>query len=142
MSLNVANCPKCGKVYVKNIINDICPSCVKAIDLQCETCIKYLRENRGTSLQDLSDATEVPVTTIIKFMRDGRITTVANRNLFYPCEVCGTDIRERNMCDSCRQKLKKDVRNTIEDHKREETLRKQENHVSFKISDRLKDRSK
>jgi predicted amidophosphoribosyltransferase len=142
MSMNVANCPKCGRVYVKNLMHDICQACVKEIDTQCETCIKYLRENRGISLEMLSEATEVSQSLIIKFMREGRISVMGNRNIFYPCEVCGSDKREKNMCDSCRQKLKKDVRNTMEDHRRIEDQKRVENNASFKISDRLKDRSK
>jgi flagellar operon protein (TIGR03826 family) len=142
MTMNVANCPKCGRVYVKNPMHDICPACIKAIDMQCESCIKYLREHRGISLEELSEATQVPPAIIIKFLREGRISVMGNRNLFYPCEVCGNGIREKNMCDSCRQKLKKDVRNTMEDHRRLEDQRRQDNKVSFKISDRLNDRSK
>jgi flagellar operon protein (TIGR03826 family) len=142
MSMNVANCPKCGRVFVKSNLADICQACLKASDIQCEACIKYLRENRGISLQELSDQTEVPMATIIKFMREGRISVMSNRNISYPCEVCGTDIRERSMCDSCRQKLKKDVRNTMEDHNREAALKQQDNQVSYKISDRLRDRLK
>lgn len=142
MSMNVANCPKCGRVYVKNIMHDICPACVKDIEKQCETCIKYLREHRGISLEELSDATEVSQSHIIKFMREGRISIMGNKNIFYPCEVCGENIRERNMCDSCRQKLKKDVRNTMEDHRRIEDQKRIENKVTYNISDRLNDRSK
>ena len=142
MSMNVANCPKCGRVYVKNIMHDICPACVKDIEKECETCVKYLRENRGISLQELSEATDVSQSHIIKFMREGRISIMGNRNIFYPCEVCGNNIRERNMCDSCRQKLKKDVRNTMEDHQRMEDQKRIENKATYKISDRLNDRSK
>ena len=140
--MNVANCTKCGKVFVKNLMNDVCPSCVKASELLYEVCITHLKANRGITLQELSDATEVPMSQILKFMRDGRISVMGNRNLFYPCEVCGEDIRESNMCDSCRQKLKKDLRNTMEDHKRDEALKKKETVDAFRISDRLKDRQK
>jgi flagellar operon protein (TIGR03826 family) len=140
MAMNVANCPKCGRVYVKNLMHDICQACVKEIDTQCETCIKYLRENRGISLAALSEATEVPQSLIIKFLREGRISVMGNRSISYPCEVCGEGIREKNMCDSCRQKLKKDVRNTMEDHRRIEDQKRVDNNASFKISDRLKDR--
>jgi flagellar operon protein (TIGR03826 family) len=142
MSINVANCTKCGKVYVKNPMYDICPACVKEIDLQCEICVKYLREHRGITLEELSDATEIPQSVIIKFIRDGRISVMGHQNLSYPCEVCGTRIREKNMCESCRLKLKKDVSNSLEDHRRVEDQRRQENKVSFKISDRLNERPK
>jgi flagellar operon protein (TIGR03826 family) len=140
MAMNVANCPKCGKVYVKNLLHDICPACVKANDLQCDTCIKYLKENRGITLQQLSDETEVPISLIIKFIREGRISVLGHRNMAYPCEVCGDDIRERNMCDSCRQKLKKDVSNTMEDHRRLEDQKKKDTLAAFKISDRFENR--
>jgi flagellar operon protein (TIGR03826 family) len=140
MSINVANCTKCGRVYVKNLMHDICQVCVKEIDTQCETCIKYLRENRGITLAALSEATEVSQSLIIKFLREGRISVMGNRNISYPCEVCGEEIRERNICESCRQKLKRDVRNTMEDHRRIEDQKRLENNASFKISDRLKDR--
>jgi flagellar operon protein (TIGR03826 family) len=142
MSMNVANCPKCGKVYVKNLLHDICQACVKEIDQQCDTCIKYLREHRGISLEELSEATEISQSLIIKFMREGRISIMGNRNIVYPCEVCGVGIREKNMCDSCRQKLKKDVRNTMEDHRRIEEQKQIESKVSYKISDRLNGRLK
>ena len=36
----------------------------------------------------------------------------------YPCEVCGTSIRENTICESCRSKLVKDVRNNTEDERR------------------------
>lgn len=142
MSMNVANCPKCGKVYVKNLQHDICQSCVKENEKHCENCILYLRQHKGISLDELSEATEVSKALIVKFMREGRISVMGNRNIYYPCEVCGESIRERNICDSCRQKLKKDVRNTMEDHRRIEDQKKAENKVSYKISDRLNDRSK
>jgi flagellar operon protein (TIGR03826 family) len=140
MGLNVANCPKCGKVYVKNIIHDICPACVKANDLQCETCIKYLREHRGITLGELSEATEVHIAQIAKFMREGRISIIGSPHIMYPCEACGTGIREKSLCDSCMQKLKKDVRNTMEDHRRDEENKRKDNIASYKISERLKDR--
>jgi flagellar operon protein (TIGR03826 family) len=141
MGMNVANCPRCGKVYVKNH-RDVCPACIKEIDLQLENCLKYLKQNRGTTIQDLSEATEVPVKQIAKFIREGRISIIGAPNMTYPCEVCFTPIRESNICESCRQRLAKDVTNSKEDEDREKEIRKQENKVTFNITDRLKDRLK
>lgn len=140
MSMKVANCPKCGKVYVKNTLHDICPACVKELDLQCETCIKYLRANRGIDLKELSEATEVPMTLISKFIREGRISIMGSPNMSYDCEVCGKSIREKTICESCRSKLVKDLSNSKEDEKRTLELEKQENNTAFRISDRLRDR--
>jgi flagellar operon protein (TIGR03826 family) len=139
MSLNVGNCPRCGKLYAKNP-KDLCPACVKEIELQYETCSKYLRENKGSTIQQLSDATETPVKQIVKFIREGRIAINNMPNISYPCEVCGTEIRESNICESCRSRLAKDVSNIEEDRKRAEGQRKEGGNVTFNIKDRLNDR--
>jgi len=143
---NISNCPKCGKVFVKSNISDICQSCVRELDLQCENVLKYLKEHRGITLQQLSDETGVPLGTIAKFMREGRISIMHAPNISYPCEVCGVEIREKSMCASCLQKLRKDYSNTREDEKRafdrEEDSRRQQKLTAFKITDRLQERKK
>jgi flagellar operon protein (TIGR03826 family) len=139
MSLNVANCPRCGKLYAKNA-RDLCPACVKEIDLQYDKCLKYLRDNRGCTMQELSDATETPVQQIMRFIREGRINIKNSPNMSYPCEVCGTPIQDQLMCDPCRQRLAKDVSNNEEDRQRAEQLKKQESQMTYNIRDRLKDR--
>lgn len=142
MSLNAANCPRCGRLFMKNI-KDVCPSCIKEIEKQYERCLKYLRENRDCTIQELSDETEVPSRQIVKFIREGRISIVNAPNMSYPCESCGTLIRENTICDNCRSRLSKDYRNLSEDEKRREVLKQQEKeNISYNIRDRLKDRLK
>ncbi|MBD0384186.1 TIGR03826 family flagellar region protein [Paenibacillus sedimenti] len=139
MSMNVANCPRCGKIFVKGFM-DVCPNCKKEIEQQYEKCLKYLRDNRGATVQELTEATEVSIKQITKFIREGRISIMNAPNMSFPCEVCGTLIRENTMCDPCRTKLVKDVRNNAEDQRRSEELKKQEGKVSFNIQERLRDR--
>lgn len=142
MSLNVANCPRCGRIFVKNP-HGVCPACVKEIDLQYEACVKYLRDNRGCNIQELSDATEVPYRQIVKFIRDGRISIMNAPNMSYPCESCGTLIREGTICEPCRQRLSKDIRHVTEDDKRrEEQEASKEQHTIYNIKDRLNNRNK
>jgi flagellar operon protein (TIGR03826 family) len=139
VSMNVANCPQCGRVYVKGI-KEVCPNCLKEIELQFDNCSKYLRENRSTDLHDLSEATEVSIRQITKFIREGRISIKNFPNMAYPCESCGDAIREGQICDSCRSKLSKDVNHSFEDEARRQERLRQDNKLSFKIQDRLKDR--
>ncbi|TBL72989.1 flagellar protein [Paenibacillus thalictri] len=142
MSLNVGNCPRCGKIYVKNI-HGICPHCIKEMELQYEKCLKYLREYRSCTLQELSEATDVPMQIITKFIREGRISIKHNPNMSIACEVCGGPIREGLMCESCRGRLLKDVSNMSEDEQRNKLLAEQKQEgISFKIKDRLNDRLK
>jgi flagellar operon protein (TIGR03826 family) len=139
MSMNVANCPRCGKIFVKGF-NDVCPNCVKEIEQQYEKCVKYLRENKGAAITELSEAMEVSIKQITKFIREGRISIMNAPNMSYPCEVCGNLIRENTICEPCRSKLVKDVRNNTEDERRRIEQDSKDNQVSFKIKDRLQDR--
>ncbi|MCS7459957.1 flagellar protein [Paenibacillus doosanensis] len=139
MSLNVDNCPRCGKIYVKNNFS-LCVNCIKEIDQQYEKCLNYLRENRSCYLYELSEATGVSIKQITKFIREGRISIANHPNMSYNCEVCNTPIRVHTICDSCRQKLSKEASNMQEDEQRKQKLQKEGNHMSYNIQDRLRDR--
>lgn len=102
--MNLGNCPRCGRLYALNF-KDICPSCIKDIELEYEKCLDFLRKEKTATIQEVSDATEVSIKQITKFIREGRISIANNPNMMYPCEVCGTLIREGTMCDTCRQRL-------------------------------------
>jgi len=119
MNLNIANCPRCGKIYSRGI-RDVCNSCHKEIEQEYEKCVEYLKENRGATIYEVSDATGVTVRQITKFIREGRISMVGTPNLSYPCESCGTLIRQGNLCDECRTRLTKQVRKVTESDTRKE----------------------
>ncbi|MCM3134938.1 flagellar protein [Paenibacillus polysaccharolyticus] len=106
--MNLGNCPRCGRLYALNF-RDVCSNCIKEIEQEYQTCVDYLRENKGANIQELSDETEVSIKTITKFIREGRISIENAPNMMYPCEVCGMLIREGHMCDSCRTRLTKDL---------------------------------
>lgn len=139
MSMNVANCPRCGKIYVKGFA-EVCPNCLKDLEQQYEKCVKYLRENKGVNINELSEATGVAVKQITKFIKERRISIVNAPNMAYPCEICGTVLRENVICETCRLKLVKDTRNNAEDERRVEERKQQENRMTFNIQDRLKNK--
>ena len=127
VGINIANCPRCGKIFAKGI-RDICPACYQQVEQEYERCVKYLRENRGTTINELSDAVNVSVKQITRFIREGRISLYNAPNMSYPCEVCGILIREGGMCDACRARLQQDVNRVKELDKQKlelERLRKQ-----------------
>jgi flagellar operon protein (TIGR03826 family) len=139
VSMNVANCPRCGRIFVKGI-QEVCPNCTKEIDLQLDKCIKFLRENRGSTLDEVSEANDVPVRQIMKFIRQGRISIIRYPNMGYPCEVCATHIREGSICESCRSKMVEDMANSQEDEARRQEKIRQQSKVGYNIHDRLNER--
>lgn len=132
MSLNIANCPRCGRIFAPGM-KDVCSSCVKEVEEQYERCVQYLRENSGATITEVSENTEVPIKQITKFIRDGRISLLNAPNMSYPCDVCGILIREGNMCEACRKRLTHDVHTLKEqEQRRREELRKS---LTYKTKD-------
>ncbi len=139
MGMNIDNCAKCGKIYVKNL-KDMCPACLKEIELQYERCLQYLKENKACKIEELSDATEVSVKQIAKFIREGRISIKNSPNMDYPCDICGTAIRENKICEPCRLRLANDASNVEHSDKLKQEQLQHDNTIAYRISDRLKDR--
>lgn len=118
--MNLDNCPRCGKLFTKNF-RDVCPACIRDIDKEYEKCADFLRKNRGATIYEVSEATEVSMKQITKFIREGRISLFDAPNMSYPCEVCGLLIRDNHMCEACRKKLVKSVNQM---HSQQETAKK------------------
>lgn len=112
--MNLDNCPRCGRLFAKGI-RDVCPSCMKEIDKEYQHCADFLRENKGATIHEVSDATGVSIRQISKFIREGRISIVNAPNMSYPCESCGTLIRDSHLCDDCRTRLTKAARTMKDD---------------------------
>lgn len=133
--MNVDYCPRCGKLYAKNVLG-MCHACYKELDKMYEACVEYLRKHRGCDIQQLSAETGVSVKQIIKFIREGRISIMTNPNMTIPCEVCGKDIREGTICESCRSKLNKDIQRMHgEERHREEMQEIERARSTYQIRD-------
>lgn len=113
--MNLGNCPKCGKLFAMNF-RDMCQECSKGIENEYHLCSDYLREQKGATMAELSEATNVTIRQITKFIREGRISVIDAPNLSYPCEVCSTTfIQEGNMCPSCKARLTKELNQSLRD---------------------------
>lgn len=108
--MSLSYCPRCGKLFARGI-RDVCNACIENIEKEYERCVEYLRQHKGATIHEVAEATEVSVKQITKFIREGRISTHNMPNLSVPCEVCGLPIQEGVMCQSCRNKLQRDLRN-------------------------------
>lgn len=107
---NLVYCPRCNKLFAKHF-REVCNNCHHELEKDYERCIEYLRKNKGLTIQQLAEDTEISIKQITRWIREGRISLMDAPNMTYPCEVCGTLIRESNMCDSCRGRLQKDMKN-------------------------------
>jgi flagellar operon protein (TIGR03826 family) len=106
----LANCPICGKLFVKGV-RTVCPDCFKEEEEAFEKVYSYIRqkENRMATIPEVSEATGVDEDLIIKFVKEKRIQTVNFPNLFYGCERCGKPIQEGKICSDCRVEIRKEL---------------------------------
>ncbi|MCY7779186.1 TIGR03826 family flagellar region protein [Bacillus haynesii] len=103
----LANCPRCNALFMKSSFQTVCASCLKEEERAYETVYKFLKkqENRQSTMFQIVEKTGVEEELILKFIRQKRIQISNFPNLGYPCERCGTLIREGRYCMSCEQDL-------------------------------------
>lgn len=139
------NCPKCGKLFIKGM-KDVCKDCFKIEEEEYLTVSIFLRdrENKQATIYDASEATEVSVKQIKKFIRQGRISIEGFPNMGYPCESCGELTKDGNFCSSCRSKLNRDVDNMMKAEKsRQDEERHKPKDMGYRqIKEKFNDRTK
>ncbi|WP_098571387.1 flagellar protein [Bacillus sp. AFS073361] len=99
----LGNCPKCRKLFLRT--RDLCDACYQKQEDDYLKASAYLRENPGSTIQEVSDKTMVSVTQIRHFIVARRIFAGQFPNLSYPCETCGEMIRTGRTCNSCMDTL-------------------------------------
>lgn len=99
---SLSNCPVCGSLFVKGI-RSVCQECHQAVEERFERVYTFIRrrENRTATIEETEEATGVAKDEIVKFIREGRIQLAQFPKLGYPCEKCGTLIREGRLCQDC-----------------------------------------
>jgi uncharacterized protein len=86
-------------------MRDICDECYKKQEDDYQKAATFLRDYPGTTIQELSDETEVSVAQIRQFILTGRILVSDFPNLSYSCEICGKKIKVGRICSSCNDSI-------------------------------------
>ncbi|HLR65657.1 TIGR03826 family flagellar region protein [Virgibacillus alimentarius] len=120
----IANCSRCDSVYVKNI-RDICRKCYEEEEKAFETVYRFLikRKNREATISEIAAVTDVDELLIIKFMKEGRLSTSKFSKLAYPCKKCGVPINSGRLCGRCSETLLEELEQH-EKAKKEKTTNK------------------
>ncbi|WP_456277624.1 TIGR03826 family flagellar region protein [Bacillus sp. AK128] len=116
----LANCPQCDKLFVSTPVQDVCPACYKEEQDLFNKVYDFIRkkENRTATLVEVSEATEVEETLVIKWIRMGKLKLAQFPNLGYPCEKCKTIIRQGRVCDSCAKGIQTDLKKLQDEEER------------------------
>lgn len=103
--MSLASCQKCKKLFQK-VRKNICPACEAAEEDYYEIVRKFLSENPGHNVEQVSEATGVPVDTVLRFVSDGRIEAQGIA-MNVPCGQCGQPAisATKRLCQACLEKL-------------------------------------
>ena len=107
--METINCPRCGKLFLK-FIEPICPPCVKEEEEIFERVRLYVKEHPNCSIKEASDACDVPVKRILKYIRDGKLEASHGMAGEITCGKCGKPILIGRMCDICANEASSQVK--------------------------------
>lgn len=124
-TLNVRNCPKCGKVFAF-AGKPICPRCQEAEEEIFETVRRYIKDNGDESIDQVAEATGVTVKKILRYIKAGKIELIGDDGAIqYPCERCGKLINKGSYCADCAEQMKDSFNKTFkkpEEPKKKKTV--------------------
>lgn len=72
--MSLINCTDCGKLHIrKNNVSKFCKECSEKYEQRFRFFKDQLAENRGMTLQELSEKTGISIKVIMEWVREGRI---------------------------------------------------------------------
>ena len=106
--MSIRNCPDCGKLfefYVKNL----CPDCITQEENDFGAIVAFLKDNPGTKVPEISEATGIGANKIIKMLKSGRLISVCEQHgiVLLTCEHCGIPIAKGHLCPQCCESMSK-----------------------------------
>ncbi|MFZ5353334.1 MAG: TIGR03826 family flagellar region protein [Bacillota bacterium] len=102
---DIRNCPRCGRVF-SYVGRPICNNCLNAEEDEFKRVKDYIYDNPGANMSEVSEATDVSVEKIMRFLRDERLEIVSGEgNMILECERCSKAIKTGRFCETCKDEL-------------------------------------
>lgn len=84
----------------------LCPICRDEMEEKFQEVKKFISENKGVSMQQVSEECDVQSTWIQKWLREERLELMEGSAITLDCESCGAPIRSGRLCNKCVDKFK------------------------------------
>lgn len=123
--MEVTNCKGCGKLFNYLSGPQLCPTCVKALDLKFEQVKEFVYDNPGVGIQEVSDEMEVSVSQIKKWIREEKLSFSDDSMIGLECEGCGATIKTGRFCKVCKDQLARGLQNAYPKPKPEPEKKKE-----------------
>lgn len=131
--MDVRNCKQCNKVF--NYIGGVplCPECMKKAEDKFDDVKAYIYDHPKCGMQEVSDAMEVSVAQIRKWLKEERLAFSEDSEIALNCEKCMKKILTGRYCNACKKELENQFTGLYrqEDKKHPVEKKKVENRMRF-----------
>ncbi|MGN0161846.1 MAG: FeoC-like transcriptional regulator [Lachnospiraceae bacterium] len=105
--MEVRNCRNCGKLfnYIGGSYRSLCPACIDKLEEKFQEVKAYVEDNRGVTMNDLTQRFEVDARQIEKWVREERLCFAEDSPIGIGCEKCGKMIKTGKYCPACAQEM-------------------------------------
>jgi hypothetical protein len=103
------NCEKCGKLF-SSLSSRLCEECREEEEAMLKRAKEELYRHPGLGMMELVQRLDIPVETLEKFVREGRLVLRSKERVTLTCEMCGKEISAGKRCPACEAKVRKMAR--------------------------------
>ena len=103
--MNVKNCRKCKRIFNYVMGPVLCPRCREEEEQKFQEVKKYVIENPGSGIQEVSEACDVSVNLIRQWLREERLVLSDESPMGINCEHCGRMIKSGRFCPECKNTM-------------------------------------
>ena len=103
--MKVNACRRCHNLFESNCIEEICPSCKQIMDRKFTVVKQFVREHKRAGLDEVSESCAVPVSQLLKWVREERLYFDQDSRVALPCLNCGQLIQTGEYCQKCHVKM-------------------------------------
>lgn len=108
------NCPQCGRLFAYQGRN-LCKKCQEEEENEYLIVRRYVRDNPGATIFEVSEATGVEEEKILNFLREGRLQSKGLAAVL-ECERCGKKITAGRFCAQCIKEMEKEIKSVVKDN--------------------------
>lgn len=105
--MEVRNCKTCGRLfnYIGGAYRNLCPACVDAMETKFQEVKKYVEDNPGCTMNELTEKMDVNSKQVEKWVREERLCFADDSPIGIGCEGCGKMIKSGKFCPECRTQM-------------------------------------
>lgn len=111
--MNVRNCRKCGRLFNYIAGYQMCPACKEALETKFQEVKEYVRDHKGASINEVSEACDVEQAMIRQWLREERLELAEDSGIMLSCDACGALIRSGKFCLKCKNNLANGFNNLL-----------------------------